>query len=120
MDPSIFQKLKAMGMRVILLSGDQRGNALKIAQDLGIEFKKASTAEEKSQVVSILDSRHLVAIGNARIDIGMFKQAKLSIATLQGEGIHIGILNHVDILVTSINDALNLLIDGDSLATMRK
>lgn len=113
-------KLKAMGMRIVLLSGDQRGNAPKIAQDLGIEFKKAGSAQEKEQAVLNLDSRHLVAIGNARIDIGMFKHATLSIATLQGEGIHLGILNHVDILVTSISDALDLLIDGDSLTATLK
>lgn len=115
------EKLKVMGIRIILCSGDQWGNAKAIAQDLGIELQVAGTSEEKERVILSLNSGSIVAIGNARVDIGLFKHAKLSIATLQGEGIHAGILPHVDILVTSINDALDLLLDEDALkATMKK
>ena len=60
------------------------------------------------------------AIGNARIDMGTFKQAKVSIATLQAEGIHTEILEHVDIIVPSILDALNFFLDEHTFSsTMR-
>lgn len=117
---SRLEKLKAMGMRIVLCSGDQRGNAKVMAQELGIELHVAGTNEGKERVILSLDSINIVAIGNARVDLGLFKHAKLSIATLQSEGIHAAILPHVDILAPSINDALDLLLDEDALsATMR-
>lgn len=114
-------KLKDLGFTIYLFSGDQRGNVAELAQKLGIDFKKASTAEEKEKLMLDLDKGKTVAIGNARIDIGTFKQAKLRIGTLQTEGIHVAILEHLDILVPSINDALDLLLDVSAFnATMRK
>ncbi len=115
------QKLKELGFRIILFTGDQRGNAAELCADLGIEFQKASTSDEKEKLFLDLDLETTAAIGNARIDVGKFKHAKLSIATLQAEGIHTGILSDVDVIVPSINDALDFFIDKDIFgATMRK
>ncbi len=64
-----------------------------------------------------------VGIGeiDARIDIGTFKPVKLRIGTLQSEGIHTGILKHIDVLVPSVNAALDFLIYPDIFnSTMRK
>jgi len=109
-----------LGFRLILLSGDQRGNGSFIANALGIDFRKANSREEKECAILEYDCKTTAAIGNARIDIGTFKQAKIAIATLQGEGIHTGILKEVDIIVPSILDALDLFIDPDSFkATMK-
>jgi soluble P-type ATPase len=45
----------------------------------------------------------------------------LSVATLQAEGIHTGIIPYVDIIVPNINDALDLFADANTMAaTMRK
>lgn len=113
-------KLKALGFKIYLFSGDQRGTAAGIAINLGIELQKATTLEEKAALTNKLDLKHTVAIGNARIDIGTFKPVKLRIGTLQAEGIHVEILKHIDVLTPSINDALDLLLNPDSLcATMR-
>lgn len=113
-------KLKDMGINIVLFTGDQRGNAENLCNELGIDLKKAVSEKEKEQFFLELDIEKAAAIGNARIDIGKFEHAKLSIATLQAEGIHTGILQHVDIIVPSINDALDLFIDSNSLeATMR-
>lgn len=115
------RKLKELGFNIYLFTGDQRGNASTHAQKLGIEVQKAITSDQKEELTRKLDVDHAVAIGNARIDIGTFKPCKLRIGTLQSEGIHIGILEHIDILVPSINDALDLLINENSLnATLRK
>lgn len=114
-------KLSELGYQIILFTGDQRGNAAQLTAELGISFKKASTSEEKEALTKELEVDKTVAIGNARIDIGTFKGTKLRIATVQAEGIHTGILEHVDILVPSINDALDLLINQNTFeATMRK
>ncbi len=113
-------KLKELWMHILLLTWDQRWTAKNLCSELWIDFKKATTAEMKGECMQRLNCDTTVSIWNARIDIETFKMAKLSIATLQGEWIHTEIILNVDIIVTSINDALDILIDGDSLcATMR-
>jgi soluble P-type ATPase len=113
--------LKKLGIKVILFTGDQRGNVADLSNELGIEYRTAASSAEKEKLFFELDPKTTEAIGNARIDIGKFKHAAISIATLQAEGIHTGILPYVDIIVPSINNALDLFIDGDALkATMRK
>lgn len=113
-------KIKELGINVILFTGDARGNAKEMCKELNIEFKRAGTQKQKEELFLQLDIDTTAAIGNARIDNGKFKHATLSIATLQSEGIHTGILQYVDIVVPSINDALDLFIDGNALkATMR-
>jgi len=107
--------IKQKGLRVVLFSGDTRGNAEKLAGELDIEFIRAGTAEEKGAEISKLDSETCAAIGNGLIDV-----AKLAIVTLQAEGIHTKALLAADVVVPSINDALDLLIDENSLiATLR-
>lgn len=113
-------KLKKLGFTIVLFSGDQRGTLESLCSKMKIDFKKASSSNEKEKLFLTYDKEKTAAIGNARIDIGTFKNAKLAIATLQSEGIHTDILKHVDILVPSINDALDLFINPDSLiATLR-
>lgn len=114
-------ELNKLGFKIILFTGDQRGNAKEICDDLGIEFYKAGNSEEKEKIFLTLDLEKTAAIGNARIDVGKFKHAKVSIATLQAEGIHTGILSDVDVIVPSVIDALNFFIDPNIFcATMRK
>jgi soluble P-type ATPase len=68
-----------------------------------------------------LDCKRCAAIGNARIDIGTFKHAKLAIMTLQAEGIHAGAIKYAHIILPSIIDALDLFLNPNSLcATLRK
>lgn len=114
------QKLNELGFKTILFTGDQRGTAAELTNSLGITFTKTKDTTEKEKAAAEINQGKTVAIGNARIDIGTFKNARLKIATLQSEGIHTGILPLVDIIVPSINDAFGLLLDPDSLiATMR-
>lgn len=119
--PQRIQKLKDMGYKIYLFTGDQRGDAALKAAELGIEVKIAKTTEEKEKLTTVLEVGKTVAIGNARIDIGTFKSTKVRIGVLQAEGIHIGIISSLDILIPSINDALDLLIYPEIFnATMRK
>ncbi len=111
-------KLQRLGFKIILTSGDQRGTATRFAKKLGIEVVIAQHSLNKEKAVR--KYHHAVAIGNARIDYGIFKHAKLSIATLQSEGIHASILPHVDILVPHVKDALDLLLIPDSLISTLK
>jgi soluble P-type ATPase len=117
----LIKKLKELNYRIVLLSGDVRGNAKKISKELDIELIVARSYEEKENAMDLIDSETCASIGNARIDIGTFRKSKIAIATLQNEGIHAEIIQYVDIIVPSIEDALYLFIDKDSLyGTMRK
>jgi len=114
------QRLRDDGFKIILFTGNQRENADKLCGSLDIEYKVTPTGTEKESEMLKLDTTKCAAIGNARIDIGTFKHAKLSILTLQAEGIHTKTLDYVDIIVPSIIDALDLFLNKDSLCSTLK
>ncbi len=117
----LIHKLKTLNYRIVLISGDIRGNAKIISDELGIELFLGATSLAKAEQMKQFDKETTASIGNARIDIGTFENSKISIATMQSEGIHTGILRYVDILVPTIEDALSLFIDIKSLAgTLRE
>jgi P-type E1-E2 ATPase len=111
----LVKQLQNKGFRLVLISGDIRGNAKAIADKLGMDLYLGSTSDEKAAQMQQFDKSKTAAIGNARIDIGTFENAILSIATLQSEGIHTTIIKHVDIIVPSIDNALQLFLDKKSL-----
>ncbi len=112
--------LKQKGLNIVIFSGDTRGTSQKIAKELGVESIVASTGEEKKAAALKLDPETCVAIGNGKIDVPLFKTVKLSIATLQAEGIYTECLQVANIVVPSILDALDILLDERSLgATLR-
>ncbi len=114
-------KLRDLGFKVILFTGDQRGTAKDMCEDLAIDYRITDTGADKEKEMLKLETDKCAAIGNARIDIGTFKHAKLSILTLQAEGIHTEAIKHVDIIVPSITGALDLFLNKDSLcATLRE
>ncbi len=107
--------------RLYLFSGDTRGNGKRIADELGITFVKASSGEEKKAEMMKLGVDRCVSIGNGFIDVEITKLARLSIVTLQSEGVHTQTLLASDIVVPTICDALDLFIDSNRLiATLRK
>ena len=117
----LIHQLKEIGYHLFLISGDIRGSAKTIANELGLDLYLGKTSDEKAAQMQQFDKNKTAAIGNARIDIGTFENAALSIATLQAEGIHTGILQYVDILIPSIDDALRLFLDKKSLeGTLRQ
>ena len=112
-------KLRELWFTIYLLTGDARWTWQTLCNDLWIDLIVTQGSEEKAEFMKKIGREKTVAIGNARIDIGMFQHAELSIATIQAEWIHRALLDHVDIIIPSIEDALDLFIDGDSLrATM--
>ncbi|MCT4602261.1 MAG: hypothetical protein N4A59_05020 [Marinifilum sp.] len=114
-------RLQMLGVNVVMISSDQRGNAKDLALSSGIAYYEANNSREKEDVLLSLGSNNVAAIGNARIDIGLFVQSIVSVATLQAEGIHKDIIDHVDVIVPSINDALDFFLDDDTfIATMKR
>jgi soluble P-type ATPase len=114
-------KLKEMDFNLILFTGNTRGDADELCGKLGIEWKLARTADDKQKLTLALEPETCASIGNGLIDLEMMRVVKLSILTLQSEGVHVQTLLESDILVPSINDALDLFIDSQRLiATLRK
>ena len=111
----LIRQLKQLGYRLVLISGDIRGSAKTIAEELGLDLYLGKTSDEKATQMYQFEKNKTAAIGNARIDIGTFENAILRIATIQAEGIHTGILNYVDILIPSIDEALQLFMDKKAL-----
>lgn len=108
--------LTETGLSLVLFSGDTRGNAEALADSLGVRFIHAGTGEEKRlAAMQHLNPATCVAIGNGLIDVPLFRVAALSIATLQAEGAHRDALQAADIVCPSIIDALDLLLDTQSL-----
>ena len=113
-------KLKAMGYKVVLFTGNTRGDADKIAGYLGIDWVQARTGEDKKNEALKLEPETCVSIGNGLIDLELMKTVKLRIVTLQAEGVHVRTMLASDVLVPHINDSLDMLVDPDILiATLR-
>lgn len=115
------QKLKGLGYQIILFTGNTRDDADSIAKELAIEWRQAKTAEDKRDEALGLEPETCVSIGNGLIDTELMKVVKLRIVTLQAEGVHVETLLNSNVVVPSINDALDMLIDPDTLiATLRR
>jgi soluble P-type ATPase len=115
------EKLRARGYAIYVLSGDTRGTLGDTFQDLpGVEAVVTRTAKEKKKFVESIGPLSTVCIGNGHIDVEMFKVAKLSICTIQAEGATTKAMMNADIVVTHINQALEILLDKKKLvATLR-
>lgn len=115
------RSLTATGFNIIFFTGNTRGDADEIAKELGIQWRLAASAEAKRQAAQELEPHTCVSIGNGLIDLELMKVVKLGIVTLQAEGVHVQTLLACEVVVPTINDALDLLIDSNRLiATLRK
>lgn len=75
---------------------------------------------QKEEYVHRLWAESVVAIGNGNNDRGMLKAARIGIAICLKEGCALAAASAADILVTSITDAMELLLQEKSLkATLR-
>lgn len=76
---------------------------------------------EKAAYIEELGSEYCVAVGNGNNDGAMLKKALLGIALIGDEGCSTQTLLNSDIVCSSINDALKLLLNEKRLiATLRK
>lgn len=114
-------QLKSKGFKVLFFTGNTRNDADDLAADLGIEWKLAKNAEDKRNLALELEPETCASIGNGLIDLELMKAIKLRIVTLQAEGVHIQTMLNSDIVIPTINDALDLFLDEQRLiATLRK
>ena len=109
-------------LHVYVLTADTYGTVEKECGGLGITvktFPKEGAGSFKEKTVKEL-SGHVCAVGNGFNDVAMCRDAELSIAVLDKEGLCPEILKYADILVRSSREALELLLNTDRIrATLR-
>ena len=107
---------------VAVLTADTYGSVNAQCDPLGVEvvtFPRAGAAQFKQRYAQELDGQ-VACLGNGFNDVGMFEQADLRIAVLDGEGVYAGLLAHADILARNAVEALALLTHPDRIrATLR-
>ena len=110
-------------LEIFVLTADTHGTAKKMCEGLPLKimtFPSDAAMYEKQRIVRELGTEHCVAIGNGRNDILMCQEAELSIAIVGTEGACSKLISATDICVTSIVNALDLLIFQKRLiATLR-
>ena len=110
-------------LEIFVLTADTHGTAKNMCEGLPLRimtFPSNAAMYEKQRIVRELGIEHCAAIGNGRNDILMCQEAELSIAIMGTEGACSKLISETDICVTSIVDALDLLIlEKRLIATLR-
>ena len=109
-------------LQIYVITADTHGTAARKCAHLPLEVKTFPTVEVgaiKAREVRQL-SGGVVCIGNGFNDIGMCGAADLAICVMGREGCCGALISHCDIVVTSIEDALDLLLRPSRIrATLR-
>lgn len=98
---------------IYILTADTNGNAKEQCQGLPVvlqTFPTGNAREYKRELVKATGSRRCVAIGNGRNDELMLREAVLSIAVMDREGMYGRLFKEADICVRSMQEALELLL----------
>lgn len=104
-----------------VLTGDTFGTAGPALRRAGIPYTVISRGTDKAGRVTTLGGAGVVAIGNGRNDVAMFRVAAVSICVLGPEGASPEALAASDIVVPSIAAALDLLLKPTRLiASLRR
>ncbi len=109
-------RLKALaeGVAIHVITADTRGNAARELAGLPVSLETSGgdrVADFKRAVVEELGQEHCVSVGNGRNDLAMFQVAALSIAVAGPEGLYPPLLHSAHLMVPSMADALQLLLD---------
>ena len=112
----------AKELSIYVITADTHGTAAKKCEGLPLQvltFPTTEVGKIKAEQVSQM-SGGVVTIGNGFNDIQMSDAADLSICVMGREGCCGALISHCDVIVTSIEDALDLLlIPGRVRATLR-
>ncbi|MCX7697646.1 MAG: hypothetical protein N2Z72_08155 [Bacteroidales bacterium] len=119
----LYQLSKLVSLHVI--TADTFGLAASELQNCPVKLvllsDEVNQQEQKLKYIHELGADHCVAIGNGANDVLMLKEAELSLALVQEEGVFVEAIQVADVIFRSITEALNALIEPRRLiATLRK
>ena len=121
--PGVAVRLRRLArrLRIVVATADTFGTAAKALADLPVEVRFVKTGADKARIVRQLGPETVVAIGNGRNDVLMFKIAALSIAVIGPEGAASELVRLAHIIVQDVDNALYLLANPLGIvATLRK
>jgi len=109
-------------VHVHVITADTFGTAARL-RELVVDTQVLAAGDQveaKAAIVRGLGPSHTVAVGNGRNDEAMLREAAVGIAIIGQEGAATQALSAADVVVTRIEDALDLLINPTRLiATLR-
>ena len=120
------EKLAMLSQKVdiFLVTADNNKNAELLTRDLPITLYKIKETEEDDQKLRVVlkkGKNNAVSIGNGCNDVSMLKESAIGICIVGGEGASAEAMMASDLVVASINDALDLLLKPHRLkATLRR
>ena len=110
-------------LEIHMITANTHGKQAAIDAQLGLTARLMRPGEERLQKVLFLEElgpAHSVAIGNGSNDVSMIQAAAVGIAVLGTEGLNLEALLAADLVVPSILDALDMLLNPRRLvATLR-
>jgi alkaline phosphatase D len=110
----------AQTVRISVLTADTFGKAKKALEGLPLSVEIIETGKDKAAYIEQFDPEQLVVIGNGRNDVPWIKRAAIGIAVVGPEGAAGELVNAADVVVSNINDALDLVLNPLRLkATLR-
>jgi soluble P-type ATPase len=122
----LVDRLARLGTVVDLavLTADTHGGASRLRESLGLEtivLQQGGEAEQKLEFVRRLGIEHVIAIGNGANDTLMLEESAIGVCVVGAEGASVAALLASDVVVSSIGDALDLLLTPQRLvATLRR
>ena len=109
---------------IFLVTADMNKNAERLVKDLPVTLYKIKETEENNQKLRVVlkqGKNNTVSIGNGCNDVSMLKESAIGISIVGGEGASAEAMMASDLVVVTINDALDLLLKPHRLgATLRR
>lgn len=124
--PGVAEPLATLApvLHMIAVTADTHGTAERLKSEMGVDLRRIERgreAEAKLDLVDELGADGVVAIGNGANDALMLADAALGIAIVGPEGAAGATVAAADVVVTSIEAALGLLVEPRRLiATLRR
>lgn len=120
------QKLEKLSQKldIMVVTADTNKNAERLLVDLPVTIFIIQETQENDQKLGVVLDKgkdRTVSIGNGRNDVSMLRESAIGICVLGGEGASPEAMVASDLVVPTINDALDLLLKTHRLrATLRR
>jgi len=108
-------------LQIRVLTADTFGTAEAEVRGLPVRLERVSDGRDKERLLRSLGPSAVAAVGNGANDVAMLRRAALSIAVAGREGMAAALWTAADVLVWSVEDGLDLLLEPRRLvATLRR
>jgi len=109
---------------IFIVTSDTMRSAERVTGNLNVRLRKLKESDggiQKLEFIRKLGERETISIGNGSNDVLMLRESLIGIGILGREGASVDAVMASDVIVSDVNDALDLLLKPDRLAaTLRK